>query len=74
MQSMIKDHEVKELIKNYSMVIVDECHHVSAYNFEQVLKNTNSKYIYGLTATPIRQDGHHPDNLLMSIVVLLDIR
>lgn len=60
MQSMIKDHEVKELIKNYGMIIVDECHHVSAYNFEQVLKNTTSKYIYGLTATPIRQDGHHP--------------
>lgn len=42
------------------MVIVDECHHISAVNFEKVLKSANAKYVYGLTATPTRQDGHHP--------------
>ena len=42
------------------MVIVDECHHVPAVSFEQVLKAVQAKYIYGLTATPKRQDGHHP--------------
>ncbi len=26
--------EVKDLVKNYGMVIVDECHHVSAVSFE----------------------------------------
>ncbi|MEW5841943.1 MAG: DEAD/DEAH box helicase family protein [Bacteroidota bacterium] len=52
--------EVKELVKNYGMVIVDECHHVPAFSFEQILKNVNAKYVYGLTATPVRQDGHHP--------------
>ncbi|MEW9124724.1 MAG: DEAD/DEAH box helicase family protein, partial [Thermotaleaceae bacterium] len=38
----------------------DECHHVSAFSFEKVLKNANAKYVYGLTATPTRKDGHHP--------------
>jgi len=42
------------------MVIVDECHHVSAVSFEHVLKEVNAKYVYGLTATPARQDGHQP--------------
>ena len=42
------------------MVIVDECHHVSAVSFENILKNINAKYVYGLTATPARRDGHHP--------------
>lgn len=42
------------------MVIVDECHHVSAVSFERVLKEVNAKYVYGLTATPTRQDGHQP--------------
>jgi superfamily II DNA or RNA helicase len=42
------------------MIIVDECHHVSAFSFEKILKSTNAKYIYGLTATPTRKDGHHP--------------
>jgi len=39
---------------------VDECHHVSAFSFEEVLKSVNAKYVYGLTATPTRKDGHHP--------------
>ena len=52
--------EVKELVRDYGMVIVDECHHVSAVSFEKILKYTNAKYVYGLTATPTRKDGHHP--------------
>ena len=60
MQSLIKDNEVKEFVKDYGMVIVDECHHVSAFSFEKILKTVNGKYVYGLTATPVRQDGHHP--------------
>lgn len=59
-QSLISDNEVRELVKDYGMVIVDECHHVSAVNFERVLKEVNAKYVYGLTATPVRQDGHQP--------------
>ncbi|HOY83787.1 MAG TPA: DEAD/DEAH box helicase family protein [Candidatus Syntrophosphaera sp.] len=59
-QSLTHKHAVKELVKDYGMVIVDECHHISAYSFELVLKSVRAKYVYGLTATPIRQDGHHP--------------
>lgn len=59
-QSLISGEEVRELVKDYGMVIVDECHHVSAVSFERVMKEVNAKYVYGLTATPIRQDGHHP--------------
>lgn len=60
MQSLIDGDEIKELVRNYGMIIVDECHHVSAVNFERILKYANAKYVYGLTATPTRQDGHHP--------------
>lgn len=60
MQSCISDNEVKSFVKDYGMVIADECHHVSAINFEQILKVTNAQYVYGLTATPIRKDGHQP--------------
>ena len=42
------------------MVIADECHHASAFSYESILKTTHAKYIYGLTATPTRKDGHHP--------------
>ena len=60
MQSLVLEDGVKELVRNYGMIIVDECHHVSAVNFEKILKFANAKYVYGLTATPTRQDGHHP--------------
>ena len=60
MQSLSRKGEVKECVKDYGMIIADECHHASAFTYEQILKTTIAKYIYGLTATPIRKDGHHP--------------
>ncbi len=60
MQSLNRMGEVKDCVKDYGMVIVDECHHVSAFSFEMILKNVSAKYVYGLTATPTRKDGHHP--------------
>lgn len=59
-QSCLSDGEAKPFVKDYGMVIVDECHHVSSVSFEQVLRQVTSTYIYGLTATPIRKDGHQP--------------
>ena len=56
-QSLGGKNGVKDIIKNYGMVLVDECHHVPAFMFEQVLKSVNAKYVYGLTATPVRADG-----------------
>ena len=60
MQSLSSSGDVKDCVRNYGMVIVDECHHVPAFSFEQILKAVHAKYVYGLTATPSRQDGHHP--------------
>ena len=60
MQSLSRKGEVKNCVKDYGMVIADECHHASAFSYENILKTTNAKYIYGLTATPTRKDGHHP--------------
>ena len=59
-QSCLSDGEVKPFVKDYGMVIVDECHHVSSVSFEQVLRQVTARYVYGLTATPIRKDGHQP--------------
>jgi hypothetical protein len=36
---------------------LDECHHVPSVNYERVLSATTARYVYGLTATPARQDG-----------------
>ncbi len=59
-QSVNRKGVVQDLVADYGQVIVDECHHVSAVRFEQVLKQVKAKYVCGLTATPTRKDGHHP--------------
>ena len=51
---------VKDFVAEYGQVIIDECHHLSAFTFEQVMKQVKAKYVLGLTATPERKDGHHP--------------
>lgn len=60
MQSLSRQGQVSEQVKNYGQVIVDECHHLSAFSFEAILKNVRAKYVLGLTATPVRRDGQHP--------------
>ena len=59
-QSLNRQQVVDDLVANYGHVIVDECHHLSAVSFEQVLRQVKARYVTGLTATPQRKDGHHP--------------
>ncbi len=59
-QSLYRKDDVKEFVAEYGQVIVDECHHISAFTFEQVMRQVKAKYVVGLTATPTRKDGHHP--------------
>jgi len=59
-QSLNRKQVVDDIVANYGHIIVDECHHLSAVSFEQVLRQVKARYITGLTATPQRKDGHHP--------------
>ena len=56
--SLGRNDNVDERVGDYGMVIMDECHHAGAYTFENVLWKVKAKYVYGLTATPMREDGH----------------
>jgi superfamily II DNA or RNA helicase len=47
-------------VADYGHIVVDECHHLSAVSFEEVMRRVRAKYITGLTATPVRKDGHRP--------------
>ena len=57
MQSL---NNIPELVENYTQVIVDECHHIPALTFEQIVKNFKGNYILGLSATPNRKDELDP--------------
>jgi very-short-patch-repair endonuclease len=51
---------VDDRVADYGHVIVDECHHLSAHSFEQVVRQAKARYVLGLSATVARKDGHHP--------------
>jgi len=60
MQSLSKREDINEILDSYGQIIIDECHHISAFSFEAILKQAKAQYILGLTATPVRRDGHQP--------------
>lgn len=59
-QSLWRKGDVDDVVRNYGHVVVDECHHISANSFEQVIRQCKAKYVTGLSATVTRKDGHHP--------------
>ena len=59
-QSLVRKGVVDDRVAQYGHLIVDECHHLSAYSFEQVARRAKAKFVTGLSATVTRKDGHHP--------------
>ncbi len=56
-QTLVKSTSPAAMLRPFSQVIIDECHHVPAASFEAVLKESPARYFLGLTATPNRKDG-----------------
>ncbi len=49
--------DLTKYVKEFGLVIVDECHHTPAESFFAVTNQFHARYRYGLTATPYRDDG-----------------
>ncbi len=59
-QSLSRRENLEVLLDQYGQIVIDECHHLSAFSFEAILKQAKARFVVGLTATPIRRDGHQP--------------
>ena len=59
-QSLVRNGVVKNCVGQYGLLIVDECHHLSAQSFEQAVRRAKARFVMGLSATVTRKDGHHP--------------
>jgi hypothetical protein len=55
--SLCKKGEFHNLLNDYGLVLIDECHHAASDTISNVLKEVKAKYVYGVTATPKRGDG-----------------
>lgn len=49
-----------DFVRHFGCVMVDECHHVPASTFQDVISQVPAMYRFGLTATPTREDGLTP--------------
>ena len=63
--SVCKNGEYHNRIKDYGLVILDECHHAASDTIVDVLQEVNAKYVYGVTATPFRGDGLEKINYML---------
>jgi len=52
----LDDPLIKDILKNFPIVISDECHHISAQTWTSCLKECGAYYRYGLSATPLLRD------------------
>lgn len=59
-QGLSRKGVVSDLVADYGHLVVDECHHLPAPSFEQVVRRAKAKFVTGLSATVTRKDGHHP--------------
>ena len=66
LQSLARMKDLSELANQFGTIIVDECHHIPASTFREVVKQLNSQYIYGLTATPKRK--HNDEKLIYAYI------
>lgn len=59
-KTIYNNGKFNDIVKNYGMIIIDECHHSSAYTYESAINKVNAKYVYGVSATPEKENGHTP--------------
>jgi superfamily II DNA or RNA helicase len=62
MQTLARKEDLKKLADTFGTIIVDECHHIPANTFREVVTTFNPKHLYGLTATPTRK--YNDENLI----------
>lgn len=66
LQSFSRAKNKLDFKDKFGTVIVDECHHIPASTFREVIQNLNPTYIYGLTATPKRK--HNDEKLIYAYI------
>ena len=63
--SLCKKGEFHPLLQKYGMILLDESHHGASATVQAVLREVKAKYVYGVTATPIREDGLEKINYMI---------
>ena len=56
-QTLVQRDFAESDFRSFGLSIFDECHHLGAAHFSRALGKVQTKYMLGLSATPVRDDG-----------------
>lgn len=56
-QSLARYKNLKEITNSFGIIIIDECHHMPAKTYRELICAFKSKYLFGMTATHERKYG-----------------
>lgn len=62
----LEPNEIAQITSKVGMIIIDECHHIPASTFREVIVQFAPRYLYGLTATPQRKN--HDEVLIFDYI------
>ena len=62
-QSLVRKGVVDDCVGEYGHVIVDECHHLSAHSFEQVVRRAKAKIRHGIVGNGHPEGWSSSDHL-----------
>jgi superfamily II DNA or RNA helicase len=57
LQSLARYKNLSSLYDAFGVIIIDECHHIPAKTYRELIFSFKSKYLFGLTATHKRKHG-----------------
>lgn len=63
--SLYKKGEFHDRLNSYGMVIMDECHHAASATAQEILQKVNARFVYGVSATPMRSDQLEKINYML---------
>ena len=63
--SVFRKGTLFDRLNSYGMVIMDECHHAASMQAQKILQHVNARYLYGVSATPMRSDNLEKINYML---------
>ncbi len=74
LQTLVRYKNLKEILGSFGVIIIDECHHIPAKTYRELIWSFKSKYCFGLTATHERKHGTEKISELMIGSVIAEMK
>ncbi len=74
LQTLVRYKKLKEILDSFGVIVIDECHHIPAKTYRELIWIFKSKYLFGLTATHERRHGTEKISELMIGSVIAEMK